>query len=69
MINNPPPTLLVTLNADEYAGRIVVPLEPFLHFAEDIRQDLEDLEYRWKYNQTPVRKPVGIIRGKQKHPR
>ena len=50
----PPPTLLVTLAADDFTGKIVVPLEPFLHYAEDLRQDLEDLEYKWKFSAPPA---------------
>lgn len=50
----PPPTLLVKLAADDFTGRIVVRLQPYLHFAEDLRQDLEELEFCGKLAAPPT---------------
>lgn len=43
MAHSSPPNLLVELASDDSLGRLIVPLDKFLRFSEDITFGLEDL--------------------------
>ena len=54
MTNASPPHLLVMLAGDDQIGRVVVSLESFLAFAQDVTIALENLETDWLFAAAPV---------------
>ena len=47
-MNEPsPPALLLVLADEDVGGRVVVPLESFLHFDHWVREQLQTLEDHW----------------------
>ena len=54
MTNASPPHLLVMLAGDDHVGRVVVILESFLGFAQDVTNALEDVETDWLHTAAPV---------------
>ena len=54
MTNASPPHLPVMLAGDDHVGRVVVSLESFLGFAQDVTNALEDVETDWLHTAAPV---------------
>jgi hypothetical protein len=54
MTNASPPHLLVMLAGDDHVGRVVVSLESFLDFSQDVTNVLEDLETDWLHAAAPI---------------
>lgn len=60
MAHSSPPNLLVELASDDSLGRLIVPLDKFLRFSEDITFGLEDLIDDFSNFATPksIRSPL-----------
>ena len=54
MTHASPPHLLVMLAGDDHVGRVVVSLESFLAFSQDVTNALEDIETDWLHTAAPL---------------
>lgn len=63
MAHPTPPTLLLVLTEDHDPLRVTVPLESFLRFAQEIVDDLDDLEFRWHHRAAPAANAAAFSRG------
>ena len=60
MTESSPPKLLIDLTARTDSDRVVVSLQSFLRFAEEVSFGLEELEDRWQSFAAPAAGKNGI---------